>query len=805
MNREEVLNVILSYAEITPNSLAVVDNSDELTYSELRVAVERTSQLLQKNQLNDQIVVLRLPRGVKFTVMVLALTKMKITFIPQDIAQPLARLDAMVETAGAETLIELKDDHYTFSTVPNSSKNHSTAWAIYFTSGSTGNPKGVEIPFRTVANTVETQKEDYQLTTDDRVASFTPYSFVVSYYDLFSSLYSGSTLYVLGETERHDLNKLEKYLQDNKITFMNASTMIGEIIMRSMKLPSMRLLTLAGQRFPDVDIGQLNYQVMNVYGNTECACATICRVRPGETVTIGKPIRNMHALILDDQQRVLPHGSVGELFIYGVQVTNGYFLNEKATNKAFTSVSYQNQNIWGYRTGDYAKVLPNGELEYRGRRDSQYKINGVRIDLSEVGSVCREIIPNLKQCYLAVKANCIYCWVTSAKAIDESQILNALASRLPSVMIPIGIHQLTSFPLNINGKIDERRMIKEWSRQSLTKDNRHLSKSQRENEQFLINAWSEVLDADPDTINYQSNFRMLGATSLQIMELGVRILDERHKQLNFVDLYYHPVLADMAALLSQKNVFKAIYTFVPRTDDMGDKPALFVIHSGNTGSDVYRPLFTGIKRPSFPIYVIEPHNLLNPEDQIYGIENLAKYYLQMINKFLPESSKREINLMGWSYGGVVASEMCYQLEHETSLLHVNQLTVLDSSFYLSSEDLQRVRKREANGFYAKYFTETHIFEGMDKKNVTTERLIANNHQVCEDLFNYHSKQVNVATTFVRSMVEENPLTDEQIKLLFKHVTIKNVYDGHDYLFVHESSRSLIQDVLGLAAKVVKEK
>ncbi len=804
MTREEVLDVIFSYSNTIPNNLAVVDNYHKLTYGMLKNRVEQTMRLVESQDLGGKIVVLRLPRGIEFTVMVLALTSMEITFIPQDIAQPQARLDAIVDTAGAGTIVEWKDNQYAFKNVIDSRNNHSTAWAIYFTSGSTGNPKGVEIPFRTVINTVRTQREDYQLTNHDRVASFTPYSFVVSYYDLFSSLYSGATLYVLGEEERHDLKKLEKYLRREKITFMNASTMIGEIIMRSMKLPDMRLLTLAGQRFPDVDVQRLSYQVLNVYGNTECACATICRAQPGKPVTIGKPVRNMHTLILDDQLNALPEGSVGELFVYGVQVTNGYFLNKPATDKAFTDIVYHGKKIWGYRTGDYARVLPDGEIEYRGRRDSQYKINGVRIDLSEVGSVCREVIKNLKQCYLAVKDNHIYCWVTSEQLIDEHKVLNALAEKLPDVMIPVGIHQLTSFPLNVNGKIDERKMISEWQQQVSIQDDHRLPRAETENERFLVGAWSEVLGISSDVINYHSNFRMLGATSLQIMELGVKILDEKKKQLNFVDLYYHPILADMAKLLARDDAFEPIYTFVPRTSDMGHQPGLFVIHSGNTGSDVYRPLFTNIKKPKFPIYVIEPHNLLDPENQIHGIENIATYYLQMINNFVPEYEQNEFDLMGWSYGGVVASEMCYQIAQHPDMARVRYLTVLDSSFYLSAKDLSRVREREADGFYTKYFTETHIFEGMDKKNITTERLIKNNHQVCEELFAYHPKLVSVPTTFVRSIVEDHPLSDTQIESLFENVTIKDVPDGHDYLFVSEKSRHIIQSILGLSSKVVSD-
>lgn len=803
MARAAFIEAILAHSKTTPDKLALVDESDSLTYLALKQAIDQLTSKLTTMNFDGKIVALQLPRGIKFSLMVLALTKLKITFIPQDITQPTERLNDMIKFAGVQIIVRLTDNDYSFEKVESAKKTQSSAWAIYFTSGSTGNPKGVEVPFRTLENTTVDQVTNYKLTPNDRVASFTPYSFVVSYYDLFSTLYAGASLYVVSETVRHSLTKLEHYMRDNKITFMNASTMIGEIMMRSMQLPSLRLLNLAGQRFPDVDTSKLSYQVINVYGNTECAVATICRARPHQPVTIGQAVHNMHTLILDGQQQVIPDGEIGELFVYGIQVTDGYFLNEKATKAAFTTINYHGKPIWGYRTGDYAKVLPNGEIEYEGRRDSQYKINGVRIDLNEVGSICERVIADLKQCYLAVKDNHIYCWVTSKQTINETQVLTEMAAYLPPVMMPIGIKQMAEFPLNLNGKIDERRLLSEWQTTENIVDERQLSANQLANEQYLKQAWSEVLNVETTQINYQSDFKRLGATSLQFMELGVKILDERGKQLNFVDLHYHSTLAEMAELLEKPNSYQPIYTFVPRTATMGDNPALFVIHSGNTGSDVYRPLFTDIEQPNFPIYVIEPHNLLAPKDQINGIENIAAYYLKLIEGFEPEQNVTHFKLMGWSYGGVVASEMVYQLEHATSSVPtVDELALLDAPFYLNAEDLQQVKAREANGYYAKYFTETHIFEGLDKKNITTARLIANNHQVCEDLFVYQAKPVQTPTIFVRSMVEDNPLTDEQIQSIFINVKIEDVYSRHDYLFVEAETCAFIQRQLHLTSKEV---
>ena len=155
-------------------------------------------------------------------------------------------------------------------------------------------------------------------------------------------------------------------------------------------------------------------------------------------------------------------------------------------------------------------------------------------------------------------------------------------------------------------------------------DQRHISKKQEKIEAYLTTAWAQILNINEEKITFDSDFKKLGASSLQIMELGVKILQDRNQKVNFVELHKQSKLCDMAMLLLEENNFQSIYTFVARTAKMKGNPGLFIVHSGNTGSDVYRPLFEKIITPEFPIYVIEPHNLLTSGKRIDGIENIAK-------------------------------------------------------------------------------------------------------------------------------------------------------------------------------------
>lgn len=160
---------------------------------------------------------------------------------------------------------------------------------------------------------------------------------------------------------------------------------------------------------------------------------------------------------------------------------------------------------------------------------------------------------------------------------------------------------------------------------------------------------------------------------------------------------------------------------------MKDVTPLFVIHSGNTGSDVYRPLFNNIDCDKYPKYVIE---------------NIARYYIDLVKKFKPEYGLNNIRLMGWSYGGVVASEMAYQLANE-GIINVEQLFVLDSPFYLNKNDMKQAKEREDNGYYRKYYETWHILKDMKSKNASIEKLIQNNHEAFQDMYAYVPKKYKI--------------------------------------------------------------
>lgn len=770
----ELKRILAEKAKSFPYKNIIVDENGKYTYSEFYLELEENLNYLKKHLSSSDLVLLRLPRNKDYVLSMIALTILRVPFISVDVNQPAGRIDKIISIAKPSKELVKGKGRIKVNELCDSSFTEHNVWAIYFTSGSTGDPKGVKLSFKVVENTYNWQSKSYELTENDNIGGYTPYSFVISYMDIFLSLLSGATLYIIPDKIRNDLKKLEEYINCQKITIMHITTPVGEMLIRKLNVPSLRCLILAGQQFPSIDLTKVKYKIFNMYGNTECGGVTLCEMHGQPASCIGMPVNHMNIFIVDKKLHNLKNEEYGELFVTGPQVAMGYL----AENNKFRNVTINGRKVYGFLTGDYGKKTEKGII-FDGRRDQQHKINGIRFDLSEVYSNILKICPKIEQLHLLVKDNQIYGWYISPEAIDRNHLAKTLENFVNRVAIPKKFIRVSNFPLNSNGKIDNKALLKNINEKAS-------SSLEGGYEKRLSKLWKNVLGRDVQ-ISKNSDFISLGATSLQIMELGIEVLNEFGKKVNFVELYNNPIFKDMLNVIKNKK-FSPIYTFQKNEKD---NPPLFVVHSGNTGSDVYRPLFDKVKS-DFSIYVIEPHNLLNPDNQIRGITNLAKYYLNMIKKFIP--GIKHINLMGWSYGGVVASEMSKLQDDD---LIIDHLYVIDSPFYLDDDDMKELDLKEKSGFYTRYFQNTHIFKGINKKNVTTELLIRNNHKVFEDLYEYDAGRVNTPTTFVRSLVEKNPLSEEKINKIFTNVNIVDVFEKHDYLFVKRDSREAIQKCLGL--------
>lgn len=195
------MDTLYSHSVSNPKHFALVDSNKQLTYEEFISEIDSIVNILKSKNLENKIVALQIPRTIYFPIIVMALTKLNITFIPQDITQPKERLNQMIDIARANYIITLDNDNQLNFEKKNYLDNKKTkAWAIYFTSGSTGLPKAVEVPINTYENTVLWEKELFSLDVNSKVAAYTPFSFAISYIELFSTLFSGGTVFILNNS-----------------------------------------------------------------------------------------------------------------------------------------------------------------------------------------------------------------------------------------------------------------------------------------------------------------------------------------------------------------------------------------------------------------------------------------------------------------------------------------------------------------------------------------------------------------------------------------------------------------------------
>ncbi|MEI8633043.1 amino acid adenylation domain-containing protein [Vibrio sp. PP-XX7] len=327
------------------------------------------------------------------------------------------------------------------------------AYVIY-TSGSTGKPKGVMNEHRGVVNRLGWMKEDYQFGPRDKVLQKTPFSFDVSVWEFFLTLWSGATM-VMAKPEGHkDPLYLQALIEQQQVTILHFVPLMLQSFLESIHpgdCPSLRLIFCSGEALPATAVRAAYHclpQIMlhNLYGPTEAAVdvtAWACeRDLQGDRVPIGHAVANTQMYILDEWQQPVPQGVPGELYIGGVQVARGYMNRPELNAERFIPDPFSSHtDAHLYRTGDLGRWLADGNIEYMGRNDNQVKVRGFRIELGEIEAAIQACTGVYQTCVLAPESEYgkrLVAYVTgqSGQTIDIPQLKAELAAELPTHMVP---------------------------------------------------------------------------------------------------------------------------------------------------------------------------------------------------------------------------------------------------------------------------------------------------------------------------------------------------------------------------------
>ncbi|MGF2655348.1 amino acid adenylation domain-containing protein [Serratia marcescens] len=565
----------------TPNATALVSGAESLSYAQLNARANRLAHaLIARGVGPDSRVAVCAERGLNMVTALFGILKAGGAYVPLDPAYPGERLqyilqDAdpvllLADAAGRAALGEpvtpqlaleaaLPETLSAENPAPRAQASH-LAYVIY-TSGSTGKPKGAMNEHRGVVNRLVWMQEAYGLTAADTVLQKTPFGFDVSVWEFFWPLMVGARL-VMAKPEGHkDPDYLSRAIEQYGVTTLHfvpsmlqsfladgqAATRCGQVVrvMCSGEALPAALVAEFYRRLPQAELH-------NLYGPTEAAVdvtAWHCsREADRVSVPIGRPIANTRIYLLDERGQPVPLGAVGELYIGGVQVARGYLNRPELTAERFLSDPFAPGGRM-YRTGDVARYLANGDIEYLGRNDQQVKIRGFRIECGEIEAALATH-PAVREAVVDARAvgddKRLVAWVVPAADVAEETLAGALrqhvSAALPDYMVPSAWVVVAALPLSPNGKLDRRALPEPQGAQSQAA----YEAPQGEHETLLAAIWRELLNVE--RVGRHDNFFELGGHSLLAVRLTNR-LQQMEWQLPLQVLFANPTLLALAQQL----------------------------------------------------------------------------------------------------------------------------------------------------------------------------------------------------------------------------------------------------------------
>jgi len=686
-------------AERTPEAVAVVCEGRSWCYRELNTRANRLSHHLRLlGTGRNDLVGLQVERSFEMIIGMLAILKARAAFWALETNLPDERLRLMIADAqprvllvqrksarllpnqtavdkqsGIPTIAVIED---LLESTPNgtisaglSSQSHDAAYVNY-TSGSTGQPKGVVVPHRGVVRLVK--GADYaSLTAEETFLNLSPLAFDASTFELWGALLNGGRV-VLMPPGPPTLLEIGAAIRQHQVTTLWLTAGLFHLMVdeRLDDLKTLRQLLTGGDVLSPEHVRKArralpDCRIINGYGPTENTTFTTCHaVEDGREFTpgvpIGRPIANTQVYILDEARQPVPVGVPGELYAGGDGLACGYLHQPQLTAERFIPHPFSTRaDARLYRTGDRARWKPDGNVEFLGRLDSQVKIRGFRVELGEVEAALR-LQPEISDVSALVREKpsgdkelIAYLISKTGERPDASTLRLRLAERLPDYMLPNAFVWLDRMPLSPNGKVD-RKALPEPKQNDATA---RLETSEPVNllELRLISIWRRLFQRED--IDRHDNFFDLGGHSLLAARLAAEIDKLLGCNLPIAVLFQSPTIESLSRKLTGEDRAPAWSSLVP-LQAQGSKPPLFFVH--NTKGDVYHVVdLARLLGPDQPSYGIQAVGLDGKSARHRSVEEMAAHYVREIVSFQPDGP---YYLVGYSLGGIIAFEMARQLQ-----------------------------------------------------------------------------------------------------------------------------------------------
>ena len=684
--------LIEAQAARTPAAIAVVYEDTHLTYAELNAQANRLANVLlariDGHRASPPRIGVIIDRSLEMLIALLAVMKAGCAYIPLDPAYPRARIDAILEEAevalvivdGAATgdadaagkgdwgipesaVVDFRRDAAAIaaaSAAPCSAFRGSELACVIYTSGSSGTPKGVEVPHRSLVNLLCAMTSRPGIAPTDVLLAVTTISFDISGLELFLPLTVGARVVIAARAAVADGFRLRDQIDAVGATVLQATPATWRLLLEAgfEARPGFKMLC-GGEALPH-DLAQRLLQgpgeLWNLYGPTETTIWSACaRVGRGmDPITVGGPIANTQFYILDAHDRLLPTGARGQLHIGGDGVTRGYLKCTLLTADKFLQNPFAPGRI--YRTGDLARWTSTGAVQILGRIDDQIKLHGYRIEPGEIEARLRRH-PSIAEAVVVARADAdaggghlvaYFTEVGGAQAADADSLRQHLRAALPDYMIPAIYVRLLMLPRTANGKLDRAALPAGDGFASISKD---YEAPVGEIETRVARIWAELLKVD--RVGRTDDFFELGGHSLAAVRLMARIADGFGMQIGVAALFTAPTLRAFSARVAQVGQAREPWHIV-NIQPLGTKTPIIAINNTLMYYQVAREL--GTDRPFLSVQLFDPDH---PEVLASrSMEEITADYVSLIREAQPRGP---YVLIGLCVAGLIAYEAGIQL------------------------------------------------------------------------------------------------------------------------------------------------
>ncbi|MFE6774567.1 amino acid adenylation domain-containing protein [Streptomyces sp. NPDC057702] len=627
-------------ARAHPEAVAVEYGERRWTYRELNARANRLGRaLLARGLAREQVVAVVTERDLDWMTAVLAVFKAGGAYLPVEPRFPADRVAAMLSRArctlaltspgiavldqvtaelpGVRTLLvgEAVAEEHADGDLGVEVTADQLAY-IYFTSGSTGEPKGAMCEHAGMLNHLYAKIEDLGVRFGQVVAQTAPLSFDISLWQLVSALLVGGRTRLVEQRVVLDVQRFVDTLVEGRVGVLQVvpsylEAVLSDLERRPRALPDLRCVSVTGEALR-MELArrwfavQPGIRLVNAYGLTETSDDTnhevMDRAPTGERVPLGPCVNNVRVYVVDERLAPVPLGAPGEIVFSGVCVGRGYVNDPERTRAAFGDDPHRPGERL-YRGGDFGRWLPGGKLEFLGRRDAQVKIRGFRIEIGDIESALSRV-PGVRDGAVVVagregQARHLVAFCSGPRPLEAAVLRDRLAQALPPYMVPTAFHWRDPLPLTANGKVDKKALTALAAEPAAVEGDRREPRTPTERR--LATAWAAALGVPAERIGRGDHFFDLGGTSLAAVKLAIAL--DRAVSLN--DLTRNPVLADLAALVDGRSKRRS-GLLQPLGEPAGEPTGLLVCFPYAGGNAVnFQPMAAALRAGGLAVSAVE--------------------------------------------------------------------------------------------------------------------------------------------------------------------------------------------------------